>query len=660
MSYSPATPLCDAPTTKPLYPITVKDNQKNEQDLADPRAVRSALALMNLGAVNGGAACHWGGPSAMVECMSALHGIMFQEKKWFEHFNFINDIGHGENGIYALRSILGFGDLSLESLRGFRSIESKLTGHGESHLYPEGVLLSNGPLSSALAQAQGLAMGDKLLKNNRITVSVVSDGASMEGEARESFAAIPGLAKKNKINPFLLIVSDNNTKLSGRIDGDSYSMNPSFQSLQAQGWETVVIENGHDLENCYQTLEKCLNQLKQNPQQPIFLWVKTVKGYGIKSTEEHSAGGHGFPLKAYDEGITNFVQELWDGKAPEQFLNWAKDLTIKPQVNAQKSEIPSGKMQLGISKAAIDCRHKGLPVISVSADLQGSTGMAGFQKEFPQYSFDMGIAESNMVSSAAGMAKTGFIPIVDTFAAFGITKGNLPLIMASLSDCPIISVFSHTGFQDAADGASHQSLTYFSAVSSIPKQNIIAVATAEEAEVFLTKAIENIDENRKNKTLAESFIFFLGRENFPLKLDQNLNWQQDAVLKQGEDLIISATGPLVHQALKAAEMLKTNGIQATVINHRFLNKVDTDLFRDQLGKNKGKLITVEDHQLAGGIGSFLVNSLISKNLDLNQVVSLGVNGTFGQSAYLADHLYQKHGIDSAGIFSAAQNLALAK
>ncbi len=70
---------------------------------------------------------------------------------------------------------------------------------------------------------------------------------------------------------------------------------------------------------------------------------------------------------------------------------------------------------------------KGLPIVSVSCDLQGSTGMAAFHKEFPEYSFDVGIAEANMVSVAAGMSKAGYLPIVDTFAAFGVTKGNLPL-----------------------------------------------------------------------------------------------------------------------------------------------------------------------------------------------------------------------------------------
>ena len=129
--------LMPAPTGAPRFATEIKDAKGNTVKVADPRATRALIALMDLGAVNGGAACHWGGPSAMTETWSALHAIMFKKNDWFEHYNFVNDIGHAENGIYALRTVLGYGDLTLETLKGFRSINSYLTGHGESHLYPQ-------------------------------------------------------------------------------------------------------------------------------------------------------------------------------------------------------------------------------------------------------------------------------------------------------------------------------------------------------------------------------------------------------------------------------------------------------------------------------------------------------------------------------------------
>ncbi|HEX4119888.1 MAG TPA: thiamine pyrophosphate-dependent enzyme, partial [Verrucomicrobiae bacterium] len=229
--------LAPTPSGPPKYTATVKNGQGQDVVLGDPRATRAMVALMDLEAVNGGAAAHWGGPAAFAEIMAAIHGIMFAVKgrPWFEAFNFVNDAGHTENGVYALRCNYGFDGLTIEQLKGFRSINSKYTGHGESHLNPQGVLLSNGPLGSALPQAQGLAMADKVRKNDRVTICTVSDGSSMEGETKEAFAAIPGLASKDRVNPFVLVISDNDTKLSGRISEQSFSMAPTFGSLSDLG-----------------------------------------------------------------------------------------------------------------------------------------------------------------------------------------------------------------------------------------------------------------------------------------------------------------------------------------------------------------------------------------------------------------------------------------
>ena len=223
--------LAPTPANPPKYSVTVKNLAGEDVVVADPRATRALVALMDVHAVVGGAACHWGGPAAFAELNASVHAIMFsvKDRPWHEAYNYINDAGHTENGVYALRANYAFDNMTFDDLKAFRSVKSKLTGHGESHLNPEGVLMSNGPLASALPQAQGLAIGDKIIGNDRLTVCMVSDGASMEGEAKEAFAAIPGLAAKDRVNPFLMIISDNDTKLSGRITKDSFSMQRSFQ-----------------------------------------------------------------------------------------------------------------------------------------------------------------------------------------------------------------------------------------------------------------------------------------------------------------------------------------------------------------------------------------------------------------------------------------------
>ncbi len=648
--------LAKAPQTSPLYPKIIKNKRGEEVVLGDPKASRALLALMNQHAVNGGAACHWGGPSAFAEIMSALHGIMFTQEDWYNHFHFINDAGHTENGIYALRANLKFDALSFDDLKGFRSLDSKLTGHGEAHVNPEGVLISNGPLGSGPAQAQGLAMADALLKNKRITICTISDGGCMEGEAKEAFTAIPGLAEKKKINPFLLIISDNNTKLSGRISDDSFSLSPTFTSLETLGWHVLKEENGNHLETVYQRLEEAIELLKTSSK-PVCLHFKTVKGQGIKETVQSASGGHGFPLRPHDEKLTAFIQEIYEQNAPQEFRDWAKLLQEKTPRPTLSSSVTYEKVQVGFSKAAIELAQEGLPIFSLSSDLQGSTGIAGFHKAFPENYIDLGVAESNMISSAIGLSKAGLIPIVDTFAQFGITKGNLPLIMSSLSEASLIALFSHTGFQDAADGASHQATTYMGAVSGIPNTLVINCASSSDAYHYFKHACHEIKKAKENDENPPSVIFFFGRENHPREYNEKLSyeWKKPQVLVNGKDGLLVTAGPLVSHAYKAIEELNKKDIFPTLVNSPFANCPDIPFFKNLLSENKNKLLTVEDHQKIGGMGQMLIAELINEGIKIDAKI-LGVQGKFGRSAYQADDLYALHEIDSQAQIKAFEKL----
>ena len=502
-------------------------------------------------------------------------------------------------------------------------------------------------------------MADKIIGNQRVTVCVLSDGGAMEGEARESFAAIPGLASKNKMNPFVLLISDNNTKLGGRIDADSYSMTPTFNALSALGWNVVRVEEGNDLQKVFTSIEKGLSDASANPSQPVAIVFKTVKGFGVKSTMESASGGHGYPLSSYDDKLEAFVQEIYHNDAPEEFVRWIKDIhgTKPAPKEGSSSAVKTEKVQDGFARAAIRAAKEGYPVYSVSSDLQSSTGIKAFHKEFPNNYVDIGIAEANMVSSAIGLSKAGLIPIVDTFAQFGITKGNLPFIMAGLSEGPVIALFSHTGFQDAADGASHQATTYFSALSGIPHLEVVNCACSSEAEALMYKAITNFAKEREAGRVPPSTVFFLGRENHPVSYVDGMtyDWNKAQVLTTGSDVTIVAAGPMVAKALQAATELKAQGVSATVINNSFINHVDLETIGGAVAKTNGKLITIEDHQVIGGMGAMIVHALKLKNIDF-KVKSLGIGGEFGQSAYKADQLYARFDLSAAGIIKAYKTL----
>ncbi len=660
------TKLAGNPSGGLRYKVQVQGPGKKPLEAADPKATRALVSLMDMAAVIGGAASHYGGPAALAELMSALHALVLMEareknKSWYELYHVVNDAGHCENGLYALKANYGMAGLTIESLKKFRSIESGLTGHGEVHCFPEGVFLSNGPLGSAFPQSQGLALGEALSGQGRTTVCVISDGACMEGEAKEAFAAIPGLAANGKMAPFVTIISDNNTKLSGRIDKESFSMQPTFKSLETLGWKVLTLEQGNDLQKCVDTIAQALELARANPKVPVCVHAKTVKGIGTKKTAESSSGGHGFPLKSPTE-LSAFLSEIYAGeKYPEEFNQWIEELK---RLEDDKKKTPprennGEKTQKGVAAAMIKARRDGLPVISVTSDLPGSTGVAEFRKEFPADSLDVGVAESNMISTAAGLSKLGYIPVVDTFAQFGVTKGALPLIMSSLSEAPMVCIFSHTGFQDAADGASHQALSYFAMVGSIPHVDVHALTCSEEAEALVGQALRKIADDRKAGRVPHTQIFFLGRENFPrsyaVGVDYKLGHAQVLVDNSADfdkKVLIVAAGSMVPEAITASKMLRDKKVGAMVVNPSCLNHLDLQALRVAVEKCQGHVVTVEDHQLVGGFGQLLTHQLVLAGVRF-RLQSLGVNGAFGQSAYNAIDLYEKHRMDASSIVEAS-------
>jgi transketolase len=512
-------------------------------------------------------------------------------------------------------------------------------------------------------------MADSLSKKQRITVCALSDGGAMEGEAREALASIPGLAKNRKLERFILVISDNNTKLSGRIDEDSFSMEPTFRSLDPLGWKMIELQEGNDLQKCLSAFEKAVQWVEENPHVPVVILAKTVKGFGVKSTMSSASGGHGFPVKKPQE-LSEFLKEIYIGEnVPSEFMNWCEEMVLEYNDKNQSSnsnqteKFPTEKVQVGITKALINMRKKGYPVISITSDLPDSTGVGGFRKEFKSEQIDVGIAESNMISVAIGLSKEGYIPVVDTFAQFGVTKGALPLIMSALSQGPVIAIFSHAGFQDAADGASHQALSYFAMTHSIPYTDTYMLSCSGEAEMLVTQAIEEFANAKKQGKVPHSKIFFLGRENFPRWMQtENENYKLgksflvfDNTSEFSKSIIIAATGPMVFNSLAAAKELGRQNVGCAIINPIAINRVDTELFESILPRVNGRLLTVEDHQVVGGMGAVLVHELSQKGL-IKKVRSLGVKNHFGQSAYTADELYKMHGLDSASIFAAALDM----
>jgi len=228
--------------------------------------------------------------------------------------------------------------------------------------------------------------------------------------------------------------------------------------------------------------------------------------------------------------------------------------------------------------------------------------------------------------------------------------------MAGLSEGPVIALFSHTGFQDAADGASHQATTYFAALSSIPHLNVINCSCSSEAEALMFDALTKFASDREAGLTPNSTVFFLGRENHPISYSEAVKyqWNKANVLTEGSDVTIVAAGPMLGKALAAEKLLSEKNIKATVINHSFINHIDCQTLSAALAKTKGRLITIEDHQIIGGLGSMIIHALHNSGVEFKSK-SLGIQGEFGQSAYKADQLYGRFDLSAAGIVRAFES-----
>ena len=249
------------------------------------------------------------------------------------------------------------------------------------------------------------------------------------------------------------------------------------------------------------------------------------------------------------------LRAKWEAEPrPKPLIEWGASGQERKDPRSDWLKLHSGPPKTGILFILYHVMFRALPVLLLSGD-------------FPDRFVEVGIAEANMVSVGAGYAKAGYIPIVDTFGQFGVTKGNLPLTMAALSQAPVIAIFSHVGFQDAADGASHQATTYFAAVSAIPHTVAIAPSCAGEADALMYEAIKRYAEDRKAGRDGENYIFFVGRENYPIHWIEGAEypWGKAQVIREGSDVVLVGCGPLLSKAVQAGELLAEKGVNATVI-----------------------------------------------------------------------------------------------
>lgn len=279
-------------------------------------------------------------------------------------------------------------------------------------------------------------------------------------------------------------------------------------------------------------------------------------------------------------------------------------------------------------------------LVVMDADLAASTKTAIFAKKFPERFFDCGIAEGNMASMAAGLATTGKIVFASSFAMFA-TGRAYEQIRNSIG-YPHLNVkiaASHGGISVGEDGATHQCLEDVSLMRNIPGMVVMVPSDYVEAKAAVQAAVDH----------NGPVYIRLGRSNVPVindREDYKFEMGKGVILKEGTDVTVIATGICVDSALRAEELLAADGISARIVNMHTIKPLDEELVIGS-AKKTGKIVTVEEHSVIGGLGSAVCDCICKKYPA--PVMTIGVQDVFGTSAS-CDELMRRFRLDGQGVY----------
>ncbi len=278
-------------------------------------------------------------------------------------------------------------------------------------------------------------------------------------------------------------------------------------------------------------------------------------------------------------------------------------------------------------------------IVVLDADLSGSTKSAIFGKAHPERFFNMGIAEQNMVATAAGMAACGKIPFVNTFTVFLTTLGLLSardqICYANLN---VKFGGAYCGMSDALDGASHHATEDIAFMRALPNMKVIAPADAASARWATKCAAETYG----------PFYLRLSRETYPDLYDENTKFElgKGSIVRDGSDVTVIACGIMVHKAIEAAELLAQRGVSVRVVDMYSIKPIDAELIR-KCAEETGAIVCAEEHNVRGGLGSAVSEVLAYYGCGV-PTEFVGIQDTFTESAPYKE-LLAKYGIDADGV-----------
>ncbi len=567
--------------------------------------------------------------------------------------------------------------LRLDDVVTLRQLDSVLDGHPNPVLGVPFFDAATGSLGQGASVGAGLALAARLDGTARRVYVIIGDGESREGQVWEAVDFIAD----NKLTNCTLIFNSNAQGQSDYVSAQQ-SADALTAKLAAYGLEPVVID-GHDIDQ----IDRALN--RDGNGRPVAVVARTVKGWG--SSELQNGNWHGKPLPQKDVqgALRDLDLKLTEGGLPDPTtIKW---LPPKPVGKAKSSAGPIrlgdpdfqkllGEHPLPAVRKMLDGFRKGKlatrrvyglalaelgrlsdRVVALDGDVKNSTFAEWFAEMFPERYFECRIAEQNMVSAAAGLAAAGKIPFVSTFGKF-LARATDQIEMAIISDANVKLCGSHSGTTLGADGPSQMSLPDVAYFRSYGQRNVplgtkttqghqkvrpadAACPVLVPADAVATWKLVELMANHTGPCYMRTL-----RPDTPLlyKPTEKFALGGHKVVRRGKHLVIAANGYMVFEALKAAEALAKNKIEATVVDCYCLPLNAAPVLR--LAARCGKLILTVEDNYNGGLGSELAEAAAAegKSSARVRVASLAVRRV-PKSGSTPDEMLAMCGIDAAAI-----------
>ncbi|HEY1565207.1 MAG TPA: transketolase [Gaiellaceae bacterium] len=536
--------------------------------------------------------------------------------------------GHASTLLYAI--FRAAGAISEEELLTYRQFDSVFEGHPTPRI--PWVDVATGSLGQGLPYAVGMALAGKRLDRLPFRVwtlcgdSEIAEGSQWEALEHAAFYELDNLVAILDVNR----LGQRGETMHG-WDLDSY-----VNRAKAFGCHTIEID-GHDVE----AIDRAYAEAIDVSGQPVVIVAKTIKGKGDPEVEDKN-GFHGKALEHSDEVIAT--------------LGGVRNLKIdvaKPETGGSKHEFPGGTLELpryelgsevatrkayGDALAALG-KARG-DVVALDGEVSNSTYADEFREALPDRYFEMYIAEQQMVATAVGMQVLGWRPFASTFAAF-LSRAYDFIRMSAISRANYCLCGSHAGVSIGEDGPSQMALEDIAALRAVHGSTVLHPCDGNQTAKLVEKMADT-DGIVYLRTLRPATPVVYGP-------DERFEIGGSRTLREGGDVALVGAGITVHEALKAAETLAQEGIEARVVDLYSIKPLDTETLRSLTCP----IVTAEDHWPEGGLGEAVLSALGDAD-ERPQVVRLAVHGM--PHSGKPEELLAEAGIDADGIAAAARSL----